>query len=296
VLGPNASPATDGFLTAYEVAAMSLFGTELAVLSACDTGRGGPTRLDGVRGLRAAFFAAGAQSLVASLWRVRTDPDVQKDPTVNLIRDLYANLAKRQGRREALQNAMLSARARNADPSTWAAFILLGATGPLVTFGAKVAAPNPAVADESAAARVGRMAAFRALEHGRTNGSGEWHLDDAKDSLVDSFVQGGLGPQGDNLKINLVGPHTAIAFFIQGYRSGGTYRLGSGAAKAGLQLKPQGMDVDASSLDLDGTQLTLVRDGTLTLNGGGAAPLSGSFSLRIGKYEMAGHFQVPGNF
>jgi len=295
VLGANAAPATDGFLTAYEVAAMNMFGTELTVLSACETGRGGPTRLSGVRGLRAAFFAAGTQALVVSLWSVRTDPDVKKDPTVNLMQDLYANLAKRQGRREALQNAMLSARARNADPSTWAPFILLGATGPLGTFGASPPAPA-AIADESAEARVGRMAAFRQLENGRANGSGEWQMGKRTESLVDYYVQGGLGPQRNNLKINLVGPHSLIAFFVQGYRSGRTFRLGTSTVQAGFMVKPASLNFDAASLDLNGTQLSPMREGTLTLSGGGGTPLVGTFTLRLGKEEIAGRFQVPGDF
>lgn len=296
VLSPNASPATDGFLTAFEVAAMNMLGTELTVLSACETGRGGPNRISGVRGLRAAFFAAGAQALVVSLWKVRTDPDVKKDPTVNLMQNLYENLAKRQGRRDALQNAMLAARTRNADPSTWAPFILLGATGPLLTFGAVPAAAPATVADESGAARVARAAAFRALERGRTNGSGEWQAGTAKDSLLDFEVQGGLGPRQNNLKINLVGSRTLIAFFIQGYRSGATYRLGSSAAQAGLMFKPATVDVDAGSLDLNGNQLGRVSDGTLTLRGGGETPLSGTFNLRLGERAIEGRFEVPGDF
>ena len=291
VLGSNASPSTDGFLTAYEVAAMNMSGTELTVLSACETGRGGPTRLNGVRGLRAAFFAAGAQSLVVSLWSVRTDPDVKKDPTVNLMQDFYASLAKRQGRRDALQSAMLAARARNPDPSTWAPFILLGATGPLVTFGA-TAPLTASVADESAQARVGRMAEFRKLENARANGSGEWHIDGAKDSLVDYEVHGGLGPQGDNVKINLVGPHTLIAFFVEGYSPGRPYRR----VQAGFRVKKPSEDVDAASLDLGGNQLTPVRDVKLKLTGGGGTPLSGTFSWRFGNEELTGNFQVPGDF
>ena len=287
VLGANTARGSDGFLTAYEVATMNVFGTELTVLSACETGRGGPTRLNGVRGLRAAFFAAGTQALVVSLWSVRTDPDIKKDPTVNLMQDFYASLAKRQGRRDALQSAMLAAKSRNPDPSTWAPFILLGATGPLVTFGA----PAPAVADESSLKRANRMAEFRKLEQGRTNGSGEWQIDDAKDNMTDYDVQGGLGPQRDNVKISLVRPHTLIAFFVEGYRRGSYRRV-----EAGFQLKKPNVDVDAGSLDVNGNQLVSVQNPELTLHGGGGTPLTGTFSLRLGKAKVVGYFQIPGNF
>lgn len=58
-----------GILTAGTIAGMDLSGTELAVLSACQTGLGKATP-EGLYGLQRAFKKAGVGTVVMSLWEI----------------------------------------------------------------------------------------------------------------------------------------------------------------------------------------------------------------------------------
>jgi CHAT domain-containing protein len=117
--------AEDGILTAEDVSGLDLGGTEMVVLSACETGLGEVRTGEGVFGLRRAFVLAGARTLVMSLWKV---PDEQ---TQELMEDFYRRVLQGQPRAEALRDAQLALKARYPDPLYWGAFICQGDPRPL---------------------------------------------------------------------------------------------------------------------------------------------------------------------
>lgn len=111
---------SDGFLTLREINSLEL-NAELAILSACDTGRGWIGTGDGVIGLSRSFIGAGAASVVVSLWAI---PD---QPTATLMTEFYRQFNGGMDGAQALRQAMLFTRDRYGDPGAWAAFTITGA-------------------------------------------------------------------------------------------------------------------------------------------------------------------------
>jgi CHAT domain-containing protein len=122
------------------VQTLDLRGTELVVLSACETGLGKTAGGEGLLGLQRAFQVAGARTVIASLWKV---DDIA---TRDLMERFYDNLwNKNMGKLEALRDAQLwmlrergprgatpdeSDLAKSGEnrlpPYYWAAFVLSG--------------------------------------------------------------------------------------------------------------------------------------------------------------------------
>ncbi|MEO5332115.1 MAG: tetratricopeptide repeat protein [Magnetococcus sp. YQC-5] len=112
----------DGVLTALEVLSLDLTGTQLTVLSACETGLGEIHEGEGVYGLRRAFQEAGVQSVIASLWEV-SDAGTQALMT-GLYQHLLAGKSPHEALREARQHLMDSK--EWSYPYIWSAFMLVG--------------------------------------------------------------------------------------------------------------------------------------------------------------------------
>lgn len=112
----------DGILTALEVLSLDLVGTELAVLSACDTGLGEIYPGEGIYGLRRAFQEAGVQEVITSLWEV-SDAGTQA-----LMTEFYERLLQGDAPRQALREAQLTLldSPRWGYPFIWSAFVLVG--------------------------------------------------------------------------------------------------------------------------------------------------------------------------
>jgi CHAT domain-containing protein len=111
--------ANDGILTAEEISFMDFSGVDLVVLSACDTGRGDVSNLDGVLGLQRALKLAGANKLIMSLWKV---PDKE---TAEFFKHFYKFLL--EDKRSINESFRQTQKIMNEkyEPYFWASFILL---------------------------------------------------------------------------------------------------------------------------------------------------------------------------
>lgn len=124
----EADSVEDGSLNAYEIYSLKL-SSQLAVLSACNTGYGEIQRGEGIMSLSRAFKYAGCPNIVMSLWRAKDQPSNQ------IISGLFDNLKKKMPKDEALRQAKLdylkSADPLQAHPANWATLVLLGNAEPV---------------------------------------------------------------------------------------------------------------------------------------------------------------------
>lgn len=110
----------DGVLTAYELAQLNLQGTELAVLSACESGLGDIRGAEGVYGLQRGFKLAGVKKLLMSLWKVNDAAAAE------WMQTFYGEWINKKSIRQAYQLTQKTMRQRyNQKPEVWAAFVLV---------------------------------------------------------------------------------------------------------------------------------------------------------------------------
>lgn len=118
---PKLLDTEDGILTAYEAVNLNLDQTRLVVLSACETGLGEFYPGEGVYGLRLALNAAGASSIMMSLWKV--DDTATQELMVSFYKEW---LRKPANMRQAFRTAQQQLRKKYTDPYYWGAFVLSG--------------------------------------------------------------------------------------------------------------------------------------------------------------------------
>jgi CHAT domain-containing protein len=118
-----ADQAKDGILFALEAQGLNLDGTELVVLSACDTAKGSVDYSEGVYGLVRALRIAGARNVLVTLWPLN-------DGEARDFMDRFYQTWLSQTRSDpaqALRDTQLSYIQQNKlrDPRIWAPYILV---------------------------------------------------------------------------------------------------------------------------------------------------------------------------
>lgn len=117
-----------GVMTANSIANLNLKGTDLLVLSACQTGLGMATP-EGIFGLQRAFKKAGVQTMVMTLWSV--DDEATKDFMVKFYEELAANQWDKRTAFEKTKEFIRektyirNGKSYKGDPYYWAGFVML---------------------------------------------------------------------------------------------------------------------------------------------------------------------------
>jgi len=121
----GANQGADGILTAKEAQTLRLRGTQLVVMSACETGIGEVSFEDGIVGMQRSLLLAGARTQMLTEWPV--DLGGTRDFMVRFYRKLAAGRTKGQAWLET-QRQMIG---EGVAPHYWAPFVLYGDPGPL---------------------------------------------------------------------------------------------------------------------------------------------------------------------
>ncbi|GAB3011712.1 hypothetical protein GCM10027284_33940 [Cyclobacterium sediminis] len=131
IFAKNISDATlinDNYLYTYEIYNQNL-NSNLAILTACETGKPSYQPGEGMISLAHAFNYAGSKSILTSLWQI------DEQSSAEILDSFYEYLENGHPKDEALRNAKLDyldhAEGRTLHPQYWAGLILMGDTLPV---------------------------------------------------------------------------------------------------------------------------------------------------------------------
>ena len=118
---PSQVPREEDFLLTMAEILNVKVRAQLVVLSCCHSGQG-EIRAEGVVGIARGFLAAGARSVLVSLWAV------DDEATFEFMKSFYEHLGKGRSSSEALNKAMRCLRESDkfSDVKFWAPFVLIG--------------------------------------------------------------------------------------------------------------------------------------------------------------------------
>ena len=115
-------------LYAYEIYNIDL-SSNVAILTACDTGKPSYQAGEGMISLAHAFNYAGSESILTSLW------EIDEQSSAKIVKLFYNRLAEGMPKDEALRKAKLdylaTAEGRTAAPQYWAGLVIIGDTSTL---------------------------------------------------------------------------------------------------------------------------------------------------------------------
>ncbi|MGB5273688.1 MAG: CHAT domain-containing protein, partial [Flavobacteriaceae bacterium] len=115
-------------LYTYEIYNYDL-SSDLAILTACETGKPTYQAGEGMISLAHAFNYAGSESILTSLW------EIDEKSSTEILSNFYENLEKGMDKDKALQQAKLAylkqATGRTMAPQYWAGLVLMGDTAPI---------------------------------------------------------------------------------------------------------------------------------------------------------------------
>lgn len=117
-LSPDAD--NDGRVFAHDILRADLRGVELVTMSSCESALGRFDVNDNLRGLPAAFLAAGASAVIGCLW------PVHPQAATEFFGKLYECLARTPDRRAAFRAAQSVVRARHPAFRDWGSFCFIG--------------------------------------------------------------------------------------------------------------------------------------------------------------------------